>query len=498
MVPVLRSDARAAGQLGMCALVGFLAAGCLGDPFPAPGSTASSSTTTTTVAAPPLRTTADTPQPPPSEDPLTLSLSSPLTATAKPTPPPLVPLSGAVPCGAKSDPPWPITNPDIGQWGEDLHTAPDFGYVQERRAPKMPDGGVYLARIPTRTVQQLDNALLICHVETYTRNGGKPLFYRYKLGKPNAGRPDCVGDWDFFAGPDLLIKFRLRGEDPISLYGPEDHFGFFISVPRVRLARGDFLEVKLWDRDSTGDSVGAAEEDVEYMGYASTTLTGSWPIRLSGPYFTMKCNAMSGVEAERSAASWLAALDDTIHTLETRKPDPKQWDFGERTMSFDKGEFSFGKGNFRYVAGFLGWDHPTILDRRAKVRRIVDVEWPRKRSEAARLLVKQSPAPGKPMALGGRRGTLRANGVVCQGSSCVVTLDLTGGSVAPGSPDWKVEMASINAEGIFHAATLDPSGDQTATPGKVASYQTDLGSSALVLWIKAPGGVYTVKVRDPS
>jgi hypothetical protein len=464
------------------AIFGLLAAGCcrLGS-SPSPGGEETPAAATTTVAqAPPA------PQPQPTEPPEPPGPPTPLTDET----------ATKVPCGAKGPRPWPLRNPDLGPWGEDRRTAPDFGYVQERRAPKMPDGGKYLARIPSRSVQQLENALLICHVEVYTRTGHRPTLYRYKLATPDAGRPHCGADWDFFAGPDLLLKLRLRGEHPIALYGPEDHWGMFISVPRVRLVRGDLLEVKLWDRDSSGDSAGANEEDVEYMGYAATTLSGKWPVVLQGPYFMMRCNAMSGAEAEAAGKRWMSALDGTLRSLETLAPDPRKWDFGPAPSAIDQGELSFGEGNFRYAAGFVGWDHPAIVTRRAKVQRIL-ADWPRKRGEAAKAMAKKAPPPGKPIALGGKNGTLRVTGVVCQGGTCTLTAELSPGA-SPSGPDWKVTMASVGPDGDFHPAALVAADDAPPQAGKPGSYKLELGGSALVLWIQSPAGVHTVKVRDPE
>lgn len=498
-----------ARHLACSAIVALLAAGCSSRSAPSPGDSA-----TPPGAGGPSAATATGASP-------SSSASSIVSAAPSPPPPP-VPLSTAVPCGAKAPPPWPRTNPDLGQWGEELRTAPDFGYEQERRAPKMPDAGSYLARTPARTAPKLEDALLICHVEVYTRDGDRPAFYRYKLARPDAGRPRCLGDWDFFAPPDVLLHFRLRGEHPIALFGPEDHWGFFISVPRVRLAAGDLLEVKLFDRDSAGDRAGASEDGADYIGYASTTLTGRWPVRLHGPYFTMACNAMSSDQALASARRWLGALDGTLNTLAARRPDPRQWDFGGPGSWVERGESSFGEGNFRYAAGFLGWNHPAILERRARVKQITEVDWPRKRAEAARRLAKSAPPPGKAMPLGGRRGTLRATGVVCQGSSCTVTLEISGASGPGLSADSKVAAAGIDAEGIFHGASLVLEEEAEAAPGggaatggsaapgggaatgkgapaaKARSFRVELPASALVLWISSPAGVHTVKVREPE
>jgi hypothetical protein len=207
---------------------------------------------------------------------------------------------------------------------------------------------------------------------------------------------------------------------------------------------------------------------------------------------------MTGAEAERSARTWLAPLDDKLRHLEDWKPDPTAWDFGEAGTSLDLGKFSFGKGNFRYVAGFLGWDHPTVLDRRAKVERITEVDWPKKRSEAAKLMARSAPPPGKPMSLGGANGTLRATGVVCDQGSCTVALEHSGGKTRPSSPEWKVEMATVSDKGVFETAAMVPEGEIPEKPGAATSYRVTVGSNALVLWIKSGASVHTVKVRDPD
>ena len=53
---------------------------------------------------------------------------------------------------------------------------PSFGYKQERRAPKLPDADDIFAELATRNVTELNDALLICQVELYTRNRTAPMF----------------------------------------------------------------------------------------------------------------------------------------------------------------------------------------------------------------------------------------------------------------------------------------------------------------------------------
>src|SRR6185312_6436338 len=105
-------------------------------------------------------------------------------------------------CGDHDPAPWPWQTPDQGLWGEDPKLAPGFCYTQERRAPKMPDADAYLRKLGYQTEASLAEALLICEVEIYSRNGAPPSFYSYKLGEPPAGRPTCSADWDLLNAPD--------------------------------------------------------------------------------------------------------------------------------------------------------------------------------------------------------------------------------------------------------------------------------------------------------
>src|SRR5262245_58717538 len=108
---------------------------------------------------------------------------------------------------------WPWqTTAQRGLWGEDPRFVPTFAFRQEARAPKMPKADEYLKLLGDRQITSLSDGLLICQVETYTRDGtiaGTVLApYNYKLEEPNARRPRCSRDWDPLNAPDTLLRFR--------------------------------------------------------------------------------------------------------------------------------------------------------------------------------------------------------------------------------------------------------------------------------------------------
>ena len=259
------------------------------------------------------------------------------------------------------DAPWPVTDRRLGPWGEDLSVVADFSLPQERRAPKLPDAGDRLAELGPVQLARFDQGLLICHVEIYSRNG-HDVWYRYKLGDPDAARPRLADDWDRFAGPDVLLQVRLRGADPISLFGPEDHWGFFVSIPRVGLGRGDRLEVRLWDRDGLA---ALDRGDVELIGGGALTWDGQLPLALRGPYFALRCGVLQRPEAERRAAERLATIDARLGEAEQALGagrDPWQ--------ALNAVTQSYGEASLRYAAGFLGWEDPQIRQRGLRLRRL--------------------------------------------------------------------------------------------------------------------------------
>lgn len=361
-------------------------------------------------------------------------------------------------CDGVDPEPWPWRTQQEGLWGEDPRQVPNFGYPQERRAPKMPDAERYMAAPPAATEQSLDDALLICQVEVAPRHGIRPTLYRYKLDTLSSQTKRCEADWDALNAPDVLLRFRFRGEYPISLFGPEDHWGFFVSIPHVRLKKGDELAVKLWDRDGFLDAVISDPEKMEYMGDASVKFDGTLPFVMKTNFFTMRCHAMAADQALALARWWLDSLDGALLAAENFRPDPNQWDFGDQHLA-DKTASDYGKANFRYAAGFIGWEHPEI-QRRLKRLDTIRAAGMRLRGDLVLKLMREAPAlgpgPGKVHRL--PDGPLEITSVSCKGG-CVAeaTVDPSLFEALCASPHQgsQVALAGISKDGVFSQVRIE-------------------------------------------
>jgi hypothetical protein len=364
---------------------------------------------------------------------------------------------------------------------------PGFVYRQESRAPKMPSADRYLAGLGRRRVRSLDDALLICDVELYTHNHSVPSFYRYKMGRPNPDRPQCLGDWDTFAPPDALLRFRFRDEYPISLFGPEDHWGFFVSIPCIKLAVGDALALKVWDRDSgTAESGNMNPKRDEYMGEANVTFDGNLPIVLKSWYFLARCNAISNPRA--GAKSWLDASDRLLRQAASWRPRAELYNFG-RNESLNRLTENYLRGNLRYPAGFLGWDATEIVSRLARVREIGDAEGDQRRALVVELR-RRSPLV-KP-------GTDLAGAKVVRWESDTLEVE---GATTFCDPRASVQIAGVNDEGDFQTPEVmrQENGEWRDCGGSRkgrARLRIRFRESPLLLWVGRSGSAKIYKLSE--
>src|SRR5262249_49694685 len=107
------------------------------------------------------------------------------------------------------------------------------------------------------------------------------------------------------------------------------------------------------------------------------------------------------------------------------------------------------KGNIRYPAGLLGWDHPEIRRRLVELRRIVDDE-PRQRRELVTELAPRAKAPAGGTSLGRERRALRFVDVACRPDACVMRLAV-GAALAR-------ELCAKGHAGHLALAGVDPAG----------------------------------------
>jgi hypothetical protein len=367
-------------------------------------------------------------------------------------------------CSQYDPDPWPWR--DSGKWGEAPGAAPPDALRQESRAPKMPSADRYFAGLGGARKKSLSDGLLICHVETYSRDQSARPFYRYKLGAPNPKRPSCGLDWDVFAGPDTLLRFRFRDDYPIALFGPEDHWGFFVSIPRMSLAPGDRLAVKIWDRDSGSSLTGNFNpKKDEFMGAAELVYDGTLPFTMKSMFFTLRCNGMNGPEVLARVKGWLAASDHYLKQAAAWQPKVDAIDFGHNdALTLLLGDF--GRGNLRYPAGFLGWDHTEITTRLTRARAIKDEDATKRRTFTEKL-VGRSP----PLKVGAALGNgVQLKALSCAQGSCELTLQ------APFDLCKKPFLFGVSSIGDFHAATVTKIGEDCHSA-------TATLAGAVLLWI---------------
>jgi len=347
--------------------------------------------------------------------------------------------------------PWPWRSRAEGLWGEDPALPDDVGlYAQERRAPKMPDAGRRLHALPSRRASVIDDGTLICEVELYSRDGSRPVLYRYKMAAPPKSRPTCPGDWDTFAGPDALLRFRFRDEYPISLFGPEDHWGFFVSVPRVALRSGDDVALRIWDRDAGTWLTGAKPDSRrnDYMGEARLVFDGKLPMVFRSDYFLARCNVMERRQAEAQARPFLQRLGRELAAAEGWRPDANRYDFGEGLM------LSTRDDSLRDAAGFVGWSDARIVDGLSRARAAAVTRADRRR-ELAQALASQA----RPIVAGAvvetDKGALRVGAVECAGDACTLALEVPAALRRALCERASFRLAVIVGDGRFVSAKLD-------------------------------------------
>jgi hypothetical protein len=406
----------------------------------------------------------------------------------------------ADPCSKVDSNPWPWRSETEGKWGEDPRLVPDFSYAQERRAPKMPAAERYLNELPAAQVPALADALLICLVEVYSHNQQEPAFYSYKLEPPNKDRARCPADWDTLNAPDALLRLRFGDEYPISLFGPEDHWGFYISVPHIHLAQGQELAVKLWDRDA-GEEVHGAE----YIGESRLRFDGSLPFTFHSEYFAMRCNAIPSEQALARAGWWLQKTDEALKQARDFRPQPDLWDFGSNDAAGAISR-SYGSASLRYGAGFVGWDHPDIQSRLKQWREIVEKDESSRQALAAKLYSQAPPVLGKHRIDAAREISITS--ADCHEDHCQLQAEVKSAlakELCRPASSLGGNLAGLDERGHFSAAepellrqgTWQRCGETEAEaepPGSLTRVRLTLKKAPRLLWIKGTASALYLKL----
>jgi hypothetical protein len=320
--------------------------------------------------------------------------------------------------------------------------APPWAPSEERRAPKMPDGGKRWQELTAPIdLDAFVDGLLICKVGIATKS--QPTYF------PHGGwRLPAGPDWDTFNGPDPLIRFRFGGDAPISLWGPEDHWEMFISVPRVTLRRGEAVRIDVWDRDVTAN---------EFIGTIKARFDGHFPWEVAARYLRFDCRGADARLAREWAAPWEARLDGALAAIEAAEPDENRFDFGTPPQ-IDGLKRSLRLGtdvNFRYYAGFLGWDADEV---HARLERFAALEaaWNARVREKVRALVAAAVAPSA-WADTGNGWSMRVEPTTCHRATCIA-VSLQGGAL----PCHNRDFAKPSSIGELEVSFVDDEGHMSS------------------------------------
>jgi hypothetical protein len=243
--------------------------------------------------------------------------------------------------------------PKLGYWGEDPKLVPWFAPVEERRAPKLPDSGPIWKSLSVDDgrvfADDLEDALLVCYAEISGKCGRRNYAASWVP-------PSCRDDWDWFNGPDALFRFQFGKDAPINLWGAEDHWKMYVSIPRLHMKHGETISVRAWDRDLTTN---------EYIGRAEAKWNGQELLEIHSRMLTIDCRVMTGEEALAGVGRRLQRIDDDFAAIE-KSFQPGAFDPGVLDDR-RRGLQGLSQSSFRYAAGFIGWEHPAIQERIARL-----------------------------------------------------------------------------------------------------------------------------------
>ena len=232
---------------------------------------------------------------------------------------------------------------------------PSFSPMEERRAPKNPDAPALWKQLQgDRERERIEGGLFICHLQVGRHIGGME---RAGLDMATLGFAELFN-------ADVTLKLKLRRDPTIVLWAPWKHNESFVSIPAVTLARGDSIDLSLIDTH-----VFSADRP---LGHAAVRWDGHSPLVLTTDKWTASCALTDADEARFTARPWIDSVDRQLDKIAAAKVDRAQPHLGRPARELEQLKAHLRdetlEGNFRYAAGFLGWAHPEIQSRLARLR----------------------------------------------------------------------------------------------------------------------------------
>jgi hypothetical protein len=272
--------------------------------------------------------------------------------------------------------------PHLGPWGEDPLVVPRFSLKEERRAPKCPDTQALWKQLQgARDLENIEGGLLVCNLTVGhpMDTMGHVIFDAFTLGAIE------------LLNANVTLRLTLRKDPTIVWWAPFKHNASFVSVPAIKLAKGDAVDLALVDRGVFHD---------KSLGRAHIKWDGRSPLVLDHGKWTAACALLTAGEALFAARPWLKSVDRQLARIDDAKPDRTKPDLG-RPPEIEqlKGLWRDDEreGNLRYAAGFLGWGHPLIATRLGRLKSSEAAFEAAMASEMSALL---DEAPAAPLLIG--------------------------------------------------------------------------------------------------
>lgn len=250
-------------------------------------------------------------------------------------------------------------------------------------------------------------------------------------------RVHVTGNWDLFADPDLLVRFRGAGVDG-EVWGTENSRTEVFGFPGVRLRRGQRLSFRIIDRDLTFD---------EHV--ATVRVRVDERMRAQAGHGEVECHAVDPRLVTRGFDAAHAAAVEAIAQVERAQPALREADLRRPTQAT-----GVARGHLVEAAAWRGWRRSASARRRleqaearfeARLRQaIARVDAPRvgERLELPRGSVTVAEVSCAP------RAVERLWGSASDAVACVIALDVTSATGVPEAALGEVDV--LDARGGLH------------------------------------------------
>jgi len=197
------------------------------------------------------------------------------------------------------------------------------------------------------------------------------------------------GNFDILAEPDLIMELGVADGPKVKQWGGLNQSVGYVSYPARGIPNGASIHLAVMDQDLT---------TVEFIGEASETFDGRFPVDFETRNLTATCRADSLDHLGGRFRSRLADADRGLGKLDHVAPKPRTANWG-----FPSSLVQGVRASLSGAAAFVGWENPEVASRARALARFeqgfsVSAAASVERTAVA-LETREIPVPGAGMAL---------------------------------------------------------------------------------------------------